>query len=45
VLSGAFQANNYETVSLNWDLERSTKDIDFMLNSIKNLPFIDFSAN
>ena len=43
VLSGAFQANNYKTVNLSWDLERSTKDIDFMLNAIKNLPFINFS--
>jgi hypothetical protein len=43
VLSGAFQANNYETVNVNWDLDRSTKDIDVMLNYIKSLPFIDFS--
>ncbi|MCE3278485.1 MAG: Tetratricopeptide 2 repeat protein [Bacteroidetes bacterium] len=43
VISGAFQASNYESVNLNWDLERSTKDIDFMVNAIKSLPFIDFS--
>jgi tetratricopeptide (TPR) repeat protein len=43
VLSGAFQANDYKYVDLNWDLERSIKDIDFMLNAIKNLPFVDFS--
>lgn len=43
VISGAFQANDYKYVDLNWDLERSTKDIDFMLNAIKNLPFVDFS--
>lgn len=43
VLSGSFHSGNYEYVDLDWDLERSTKDIDFMLNSIKNTPFIDFS--
>jgi len=43
VMSGAFQANNYKYVDLDWDLERSTKDIDFMLNMIKDMPFIDFS--
>ncbi len=43
VISGAFQANDYKYVDLNWDLERSTKDIDFMLNAIKNLTFVDFS--
>ena len=42
VMSGAFQANDYKHVDLNWDLERSTKDIDFMLNVIKDSPFIDF---
>lgn len=43
VVSGAFQANDYKYVDLDWDLERSTKDIDFMLNAIKNLTFVDFS--
>ncbi|MDP2388628.1 MAG: hypothetical protein Q8M29_19810 [Bacteroidota bacterium] len=43
VMSGAFQANDYKYVDLDWDLERSTKDIGFMLNAIKNLPFVDFS--
>ncbi|MEJ0032775.1 MAG: redoxin domain-containing protein [Bacteroidota bacterium] len=43
VVTGAFQGNNYKEVDLDWDLERSTKDLDFMLNRIKNLPFIDFT--
>ena len=43
VVSGAFHSNNYETVSLNWDIERSTKDISFMLNVIKELPYINFA--
>ena len=43
VITGAFQSNDYKEMSLDWDLERSTKDIDFMLNKIKNLTFIDFS--
>lgn len=43
VVSGAFQGNDYKDVDLDWDLERSRKDLDFMLNKIKNLPFIDFA--
>jgi tetratricopeptide (TPR) repeat protein len=43
VITGALQGNNYKNVNLNWDLERSTKDLDFMLNAIKKLAFIDFS--
>src|SRR3989344_669648 len=43
VITGAFQANDYKSVNLDWDLERSAKDIDFMLSAIKNLPFIDLS--
>ncbi len=43
VISGAFQSNDYLEVELDWDLERSTKDINFMLNTVKNLPFINFS--
>lgn len=43
VVTSAFQANDYRDVELDWDLERSTKDLDFILNKIKNLPFIDFS--
>lgn len=43
VISSAFQSNDYKYVDLDWDLERSTKDIDFMLNAIKNFNFIDFS--
>jgi len=43
VITGAFEANDYKEVHLDWNLERSTKDIDFMLNKIKGLPFIDFS--
>ena len=43
VVTSAFQANDYRDVELDWDLERSTKDLDFILNKMKNLPFIDFS--
>lgn len=43
VITGAFQSNDYKSMNLNWDLERSAKDMDFMLNSVKHLPFIDFS--
>lgn len=43
VMTGAFQSSDYRDMEINWDLERSTKDIDFMLNSVKDLPFIDFS--
>ncbi len=43
VVTGAYQGSNYKEVDLDWDLERSTKDLDFMLNRIKGLPFIDFS--
>ncbi len=43
VVTGAFQANDYREIDLNWDLERSRKDLDFMMNKIKVHPFIDFS--
>jgi dienelactone hydrolase len=43
VVTSAFQANDYRDVELDWDLERSTKDLDFILKKIKDLPFIDFS--
>lgn len=43
VVTSAFQGNDYKDVNLDWDLERSTRDLDFILNRIKGLPFIDFS--
>jgi hypothetical protein len=43
VVTSAFQASDYRDVELDWDLERSSKDLDFIFNKINNLPFIDFS--
>lgn len=43
VMTGAFQSNDYKDMDLDWDLERSTKDLDFMLNKVTNLSFIDFT--
>jgi hypothetical protein len=43
VVTSAFQAEDYREIEVDWDLERSIKDMNFILNAIKTLPFINFS--
>lgn len=43
VVSSAFQAEEYPDMNVNWDTERSAKDIDFIFNLLQGEKYIDFS--